>query len=198
VVKTWDISTGLCKASFQTIAKDSESEWKNVWLVNSRLINISYIGKIISIWDVEKGEPPQTVDVTLDNIEDIRLSGDGSIVFSLHWRCIQAWSIQMGKVVGKVELGHCMPRRSLTVDGSRVWVHSPQSGPMGWDFGAPGSHPAWLTKLPLPPPKQCQAVGCQTIKDQGCSHWKGGFSAGWEICKAYQVTVGWPLFSCWL
>jgi len=37
----------------------------------------------------------------------------------------------------------------LTVDGSRVWVHSPQSEPLGWDFGTPGSHPVQLSNSVL-------------------------------------------------
>ena len=56
VVRTWDISTGLCKASFQTPAKGAK--WSDVRLINSRLIFVWYEDEKIHIWDVEKGGPP--------------------------------------------------------------------------------------------------------------------------------------------
>jgi len=89
VVRTWDISTGLCKASFQTPAKGAG--WSDVRLINSRLIFVWYVDKKIHIWDVEQGELLQMVDVTLghnDHVEDVRISGDGSNVFCLHWQSI--------------------------------------------------------------------------------------------------------------
>ena len=147
MVRTWDISTGLCKAFIQTIAKDSE--YKDIRLINGRLIFVWYINNKLRLWDVEKGELLWTVDATLGgDVDDLRISGDGSNVFCLHWEFIQTWSIQTGKAV-KVELEPCRPKRSLTVDGPRVWVHSPLSGPLGWDFGTPGSHPVQLSNSSL-------------------------------------------------
>jgi len=155
VVKTWDISTGLCKASFQTTAK--HSQWSDVRLVNGRLIFVWHMYKKVYVWDMEKGELLHTVDVTLDDdVEDFRISGDGSNFFCLHWESIQGWSIWTGGFVGKVELELCVTERSLTVDGSRVWVHSPESGPLGWDFGAPGSHPVQLSNSPLTLPSNAK------------------------------------------
>jgi len=146
VVRTWDISTGLCKASFQTPAKGAK--WSDVRLINSRLIFVWYVDKKIHIWDVEQGELLQTVDVTLgyeDGVEDVRISVDGSIVFCLYWKTIQALSIQTGEVVAQVGLEFCQLQRSLSVDSSRVWVHSPESEPLGWDFGTSGSSPVQLS-----------------------------------------------------
>jgi len=37
---------------------------------------------------------------------------------------------------------------SLTVDGSRVWLHYPQPEYQGWDFGALGSSPVHLSNMP--------------------------------------------------
>jgi len=153
VVKTWDISTGLCKASFPTTPRFASSELKceDVRLVNNQLIRVVYTGMTIYIWDVEKGKYLQVVDATLDgHVYDFRISGNGSIVFCLHWRSIQAWSLQTGKVVSKVEFETCLPGRFLSVDGSRVWVHSPESEPLGWDFGTPGLYPVQLSNSPLP------------------------------------------------
>ena len=148
VVRAWDISTGFCKASFQTTAKNSW--WSDVRQIKDKFISVWYTDKKIHTWDMERGELLQTLDATLDdNVEDIKISGDGSIIFSLHWKSIQAWSMEMGKVVSKVQLEICGPTRSLAVDGSRVWVHSLLSEPLGWDFGTPGSHPVQLSNSPL-------------------------------------------------
>jgi len=92
------------------------------------------------------------VDVTLghfDGVDDVRISGDGSNVFCLRWRNIQALSIQTGEVVGEVGLELCNLRRSLTVESSRVWVHSILSEPQGWDFGTSDSPPVQLSNSSL-------------------------------------------------
>jgi len=154
-VRVWDILTGLCKASFQTLAKDPE--WGDVRFINSRLIFVWYMDKKIYIWDMKKGELLRSVDATLGyDVEEFRISENGSNVFCLSWTSIQIWSIQTGKAIGKVELRICGPIRSLVVDGSRVWVHSPLSKPLGWDFGTPGSHPVQLSNSPLPHPNSAK------------------------------------------
>ena len=38
---------------------------------------------------------------------------------------------------------------SITVHGSRVWVHYPNAQRQVWDFGAPGSSPVQLPNIPL-------------------------------------------------
>jgi len=85
VVRTWDISTGLCKASFQTPAKDLQ--WSDIQLINNQLILVWYMKQKIHIWDVEGGEL-QMVDATQGCIEGIKISGDGSKVFCLSWKTI--------------------------------------------------------------------------------------------------------------
>ena len=114
VVRIWDISTGLCKASFQTPAKDPQ--WSDIQLINNQLILVWYVKRKIHIWDVEMGEL-QMVDATQGRVDGIRISGDGSKVFCLSWKTIQAWSIQTGEVVGEVGLEVCQSQRSITVDG---------------------------------------------------------------------------------
>ena len=152
VVRVWDISTGLCKTSLQTPAKSPPHS--NAQLINSRLILIWYMygdGEI-NMWDVEKGELLQTLGVTLDHndgVEDVRISGDGSKVFCLRWRVIRAWSVMTGEVVSEVGLEFCQKQRSLSVNGSSLWVYSPISEPLGWDFGIPGSPPVQLSNPPL-------------------------------------------------
>jgi len=147
VVRTWDILTGLCKASFQIPAKDPR--WSDARLVNSRLIFVWHVDREISIWDVEKRELLQTMDTPKSGVYSIKISGDGSKVFSLSVGFISAWSILTGEVVGEVgheSFGH---GSSFTVDGSRIWVYSPQSEPLGWDFGIIGSPPVQLSRTHL-------------------------------------------------
>jgi hypothetical protein len=43
--------------------------------------------------------------------------------------------------VGRVEIDYSGSSGSLTVDGSKVWAHWPQSEYWGWDFGISGSTP---------------------------------------------------------
>jgi len=146
VVRIWDISTGICKASFQAPAKDSYH--RDVRLVDGQLIFVWHTDGKIHIWDLERGEVLQTVDAPGDHLEDLRISGDGSKIFSLYWESIQAWSRLTGEVLDRVQMGWVSPQRSLTVDGSRVWIHHPQTEYQGWDFGTQGSSPVQLSNMP--------------------------------------------------
>ena len=150
VVRTWDISTGLCKASFHIPA--ISYILGDVRLINSSLIFVWSVKGKIHIWNVEKGELLQIIDATwggFDIVADVRISGDGSKVFCLHTLSIQAWSIQTGELVSEMSLVYCASERSLIVGGSRVWVHCPWLNPLGWDFGTPGSPPVQLLNPPL-------------------------------------------------
>ena len=154
MVKIWDISSDLCKSSFQIPVKDI---WdRDVQLINGRLIFVCYADQKISIWDTEKGELLLAVDEPGYSVKDIRISGDGSRVFYLNAYSIQALSVQTGEVVGRVEIVSPSRYGTLTVDGPRVWVHYPDSGYQGWDFGILGS-------LPVQLPKRCCC--------QGTWHW---------------------------
>ena len=153
VVRTWDISTGHCKASFQIPAKSSH--YRDVRLINSQLIFVWQLNEKMHIWDVEKGESLYTVDAEGDYVGMVRISGDGSIVFYLCRTSIQAWSIQTGEAVGKVGCDYAN-HHHLTVDGSRVWLHVHDSEPRGWDFGIPGSPPARLSGTSLVHPNNIE------------------------------------------
>jgi hypothetical protein len=52
--------------------------------------------------------------------------------------------------MGEVKLNHCVHRRYLTVDDSKVWVHSPGLAPLGWNFEIPVSSPVQLFDMPSP------------------------------------------------
>jgi len=146
VVRIWDISTGHCKASFQTPAK--RPLYSDAQLVNSRLIYVWSEEWKAHIWDAEKGEC-QILGTTGDYFEDVKISGDASMVYCLYFESLQAWSILTGESICEAELELSDSRRSITVDGSRVWVHSPLEKLQGWDFGIPGSSPV---ELSIPPP----------------------------------------------
>ena len=147
VVRTWDIFTGLGKASFQTPAKGDDQ--RDTRLINGRLILVWHTDKEIKIWDVEKEELLHTADEP-NPLRDIKIAEDGSRVFSIGDWAIQAQSIQTGKIVSKAGIkfpGNNFP--SLAVQGSRVWVHYPTAEIQVWDFGIPDSSPVQLSNMPL-------------------------------------------------
>ena len=162
VVRTWDVSTGLCKASFQTPAKGHCM--RDAQLINSRLKLVWWADQNIHIWDVEKGKllqkvyaPGHSIEdkdwgdpkaLSDGYIEDIKISGDGSKVFFLNWTAIQVWSVPTGEAMDKLK--HTLEYvESLIVDGSRVWVCSPFEEPQGWDFTIPDSSPVQLSTMPM-------------------------------------------------
>jgi len=142
VIKIWDISTGLCKASFKTPFTDAQSWFKrDAKLIDGRLI-ITWCNSVtISIWDVG-GEHLKTLITS--GCDDLRISGDGSIIFSLGGGYIEAWSMWTWDFLGraKVEFDGGQYLDSLCIDGSRVWIQSIcSSAQEGWDFGTSGSSP---------------------------------------------------------
>ena len=149
VVRIWDISTGLCKEYFQTPAKGSIK--RDAQLVDGKLVFIWCADDKIYVWDVERGEFLQTWGAPFERqTASLRISGDGSKVFLLDGRSIQAWSIQTGKIVGEVWLERKPRAGSLVVNGSNVFVHFGHSQVQGWDFGTPGSAPTLLSNIPPP------------------------------------------------
>jgi WD40 repeat protein len=144
VVRTWDISTGLCKSSFQTPVKGLS--WGDVRMVNGKFIFVWHVegeGKIY-LWDVGGDKPLQTVEAHSE-VRGLRISGDGSKVFCLDRKSIQAWSVLEGGVMGKVELEDEAYLDPLCVDGSKIWVCSKRGSLQGWEFGISGSLPIPLS-----------------------------------------------------
>ena len=147
VVRTWDIFTGLCKASFQTSAKGADK--RDIQLINGRLVLAWHVDREIRIWNVEKEELLLTVDAPT-HLEDIKISEDGSRVYSIGARTIQAQSIQTGEIMGKARIKLVKRNRaSLTVYDSRVWVCYPNAETQLWDFGTPDSPPTLLSNITL-------------------------------------------------
>ena len=146
IIKVWDMSTGICKVSFQTPAKDSRE--RDLQLVNGRMIFVWCTGGKIHMWDVENGELLWEVDVPWHFVHDLRISGDGLRVFGLYAPSIWAWSLQTGEVVERIEIEYNGSFGSLIVDGSRVWAHWDISNYQGWEFDTPGSTPVELFNGP--------------------------------------------------
>ena len=148
VVKIWDILTGHCKTSFQTPAKGTSN--RNAWLVGGKLIVVWHTNRKINIYDAEKREHREVDYGSHHMVRDLRVSEDGSKVFCLNRESIQAWSVQRGALTGKVEVEGDPYFKSLTVDGSKVWIYNIPLGYQGWDFGIQGSLPIQFPNIPLP------------------------------------------------
>jgi WD40 repeat protein len=140
VVKIWDISTGLCKASFQTPA---EGKFRDAQMIDGRL-TVVWLDGVIHIWDTKEGEILQVKGVSTKP-RDLRISGDGSKVVLLSKWYIQAWDIKTGRVVGQAEYDDDSYGNLLRMGGSRMCACSNESSTIGWDFGVSGSPP-----VPLP------------------------------------------------
>jgi WD40 repeat protein len=144
VVKTWDISTGLCKASFK-IPTTEDTDFGDTKQIDGKLISVWHEDEKIHIWDTGNGELLQILDISGSAwCGGLRISGDGSKVFCLLGTSIQAWSMWTWEPVGEVEVGLegtlCLD--SLCIDGSRVQICSEDlSAKEGWDFGIPDSSP---------------------------------------------------------
>ena len=165
VVRTWDLSTGLCKGSFKTPAKGR----MDMQEIDGKLIVVWYDWRVgepgeIHVWDAQKGEPLRTFGRFWSRVLDLKISGDGSKVFLLDDQSIRAWTLT-GEVVGEAKLMEWQPY-GLTVDGSRVWLLG--SNPVGWDFGVLNSSPVELSNtFPNMPRFNIDGAG----KDQKRSPW---------------------------
>jgi WD40 repeat protein len=163
VLRTWDLSTGLCKASFKVPA----ISWslKEAQMIDGRLLFYICNDKGVHIWDTEKGKLLRTMDVGRGVQGGFRMSGDGSKFFciighgsgsgEIGYYSLQAWSIQTGEVMSNVEVGESFPHEPLHVDGSRVWVSFKDKPTQGWDFGVPGPSPVPLSNTSSERPHLC-------------------------------------------
>ena len=104
-------------------------------------------------------------------VHDLRISGDGSKVFVLGEKSIQAWSVQTGEVVGQVRLEVEPLCDSLIEDGSRVWFFLEDLEIQGWGFGVSDSTPIPLSNTSPDKPHlvflgtQHQSISLSRIED---------------------------------
>ena len=174
-VRVLDILTGLCKASFQTPAADSEH--KDGQFINGRLIFAWNVGKQIQIHGAREDELILELRESDSGVESLRIVGDGCKIFSLGQYHIQAWSTLTGEVLGEVEIEDRDGIGSLVIDGSKVWAYYPGEGYQGWDFGILGSLPTHL--LNIPPSKL---------------HPSGSMLWDWDQSKVQDVVTGRVVF----
>ena len=143
VVRVWDISTGHCKASFQTPATDAI--FGDAQIIGGRLILTWITSGWINIWDTGEGKLLHTVDVKWHAAGGLRISGDGSKILCLVDDILQAWSTQTGEALGKVELERGSILDPLCMDGSKIWIKYRDKPAQAWDFGVSGSSPVPLS-----------------------------------------------------
>jgi WD40 repeat protein len=152
VVKTWDLSTGLCNTSFQIPAKGETL--RDVKMVDDRLIVVWYENDAdICIWDSGKEELLHRVTTKYSETTGLRISGDGSKVFSVTFSLIRGWSMLTGEAVGEVAVRKDPHLSPLHEEGSRIWVTFQDSSTQGWNFGIPGSSPVPLSSASSEEPR---------------------------------------------
>ena len=184
VVKTWDISTGLCKESLQTPARGYA--WRDVQLIDGSLTIVWFQNNEIHGWDTNKGKL-WTVNPSPLDLWGLRISGDGSKVFCLTKESIQAWSMPTGELVGevKLEFGQRQYLDPLQMDNSQIWIQLEDSLAQGWDFGISGSPPIQLsTERPL-----LDFVGGASWQTSGLP-WIRDTATGREVFRLFGRYVG--------
>ena len=131
MVKIWDLTAGGCDSSFSTPARGTQ----DIHVAGDTLIVVWWTTdeKEYRVWDIGEGQLLRTMRSSLDEILELRISGDGTKIFGLGSECIEVWSIQTGEDVGHVELRNEERQGRLVVHGSIVWLTG--SGDVGWDFG---------------------------------------------------------------
>jgi WD40 repeat protein len=164
VVRVWDISTGLCNASFKTPATSTFSG--DMQMIDGRLIVAWINPESIEIWDASEGKCLRSVianwrrsgsprmviswNVIWDRSGGLRISGDGSKIFCLikDHNLLQAWSIQTGEALGGVEVEDGSYLGHYCMDGSKIWVNCRGKPTQGWDFRVSGTSPVLLSNTP--------------------------------------------------
>jgi WD40 repeat protein len=143
VLRVWDISTGLCVGSSQTPTRGEE--WRDAQIIDGKLIFVWLQHSGLNIWDSDRDKLLHIEDIYSSGHQDLRISGDGSKVFRLHEKVLQAWSVETGGRAGWVQLGYGWRLDPLCMDGSRIQVCSKDNSTQVWDFGIPGSSPTLVS-----------------------------------------------------
>ena len=148
--RTWryDINIPTCIHKLFCTEAGSGS-LKDVWSSDSELIFVWCTHKEVCIWNTRMEIPAEMVGAISDfSTTNLKISGDGSMVFLQDHKYVQALSVWTGEVVGVVKLDDPPSNEPLIVDGSRIWVCFENSQTQGWDFGAPDLAPVLLSEMP--------------------------------------------------
>ena len=150
VVRTWDITTGLCKESVHTSAGPLSK--RDVQMIGGKLIIAWCSPRYIYIVGAGKYKELRKMDKGYGfSTTTLRISEDGSKLFLLDREHIQAICTETGAVVGEVRLEGQLSNDLPIVEGSMVWVHFKKSPAQGWDFGVSDSTPIQLSSMPPVP-----------------------------------------------
>ena len=142
MVRTWDLTTCVCKSSFSTPAPamgvhDTYLTGNALTIVWVEVITHRGKGDTYEyhIWDVGEDQLCRRLrSFNFSNIPDLRISGDGSRIFGIHPNAIECISMNTGERISTMEgLNQGSHLDGLTVHGSKVWFEN--SGDWGWDFG---------------------------------------------------------------
>ena len=128
-VKTWDLTTGRLKSSFSTPAQGV----RDTHLAGDALTIVWCEGGDCHVWDVYRHQLLRRFPFFESGLLDLKIPGDGSKIFGLSVRGIQAVSMRTGEEVGRVDLRTSRWER-LVVDGVKVGIKGSNRG-RGWDFG---------------------------------------------------------------
>ena len=149
VVMIWDISTGHFKQSLRTPARNIL--FGDIQLVNDRLTVVwcmETISEEICAWGTN--DQVQIMATPQCYTKGLRILGDGSRVFHMYWtikgQYIQVWSLHTGESIYKMKTGNGHMLDPLHMDNSKIFIRIADSISCGWDFGALGSIPIYLSK----------------------------------------------------
>ena len=132
LVKTWDLTTGRCKESFQAPGTGSRLA---AHLAGDTFTAVWWKGNQYHIWDVGRGEVVRTVHSSFNRIDDMKISGDGSKIFGLNSCCVETRSIETEEEVERVSLKNEVPWSRFIVRGSKVEYGNKKG--WGWNFESP-------------------------------------------------------------
>ena len=190
LVKTWDILTGLCKASFQTPA--SNYSYSDAQLMDDKLIFCWSDDKGIQFWDSHRDGPEKQV-LSILQCSGLRISEDGSSVFCLTGSAIQVWSMWTWECMGEVDHGVANPYLDpLHTDNLKIWIGSEFSF-YGWDFGVLSSSPVPVSNVSVERPhlelvytNQWECNSITRIKDRQTGKEVFQFSGRYAAPKSIQ------------
>ena len=121
VVETWDLITDGCRSSSSTFSTPAEGE-HDTHLAGDTLVIVWWTDEEMEyhVWDVYKDQLLRSFRSSLQDLKDLKISGDGSKIFGLGSNYIEVVSMQTGEVAGHVGFG--------SWGGSNFFVHGPKVG----------------------------------------------------------------------
>ena len=133
VVKTWDLITGRCRSSFSTPVL---KHLRDTYMADDAFVLVWWDDreKWYHIWDVDEGRLLQRFRSSLHEVQDVKISGDGSKILGQYYDRVEVVSIQTGEITRLPGITSRLGRKlRLCVRGYQVGVN--HLCRQGWDFG---------------------------------------------------------------